>query len=569
MKKRKNFTKDQIGALISMIIVAVWGVWISRLHMDRPLGLEHTEIMFLSAMVPIYLILLPFYGLRVRWSYISGTIVLLGLFLGLIKSILDHTFFFSLSIYNLMTIAVLLIALVCIYFSLRSYLELASVGWLKTTIGIISLLAVSVIVVWQVSTNEMRIVNYNLEQVIHGIQSRIVNIDHDDGRITTLMAEGDIPSMVSAIIVNDEVVSLQGFGEDAEQEKLYAIGSITKSFVATAVLQLYERGQIDLDDDVNQYLPFDVRHPGYPDVPITIRMLLANRSCLAHNTSTYYAFSMGPRLRQWGVENRGWDNLPEVITMTYPDFMVEYLASDGKFYQPENWADCEPSTDFVYSTTGFDLLGYLIVQISGQPLNEYLQENIFEPLDMNRTTATPLDAPGSMAIPYERWYGVLAKTNVELPRSQRRVIGGGGLYSTAGDLANFLLAHMNQGRFGDFQMLKPETIAMMHLQSSETHGDIMQIGYGYGWGLYQEEPRQMWDITFRPRGFQGHGGRTWGYCSAMYMVDDAEGSYGYILLMNHSMVESMDHPWFFSIQMNIQDILLGEAHRYFQDSQNP
>jgi hypothetical protein len=77
----------------------------------------------------------------------------------------------------------------------------------------------------------------------------------------------------------------------------------------------------------------------------------------------------------------------------------------------------------------------------------------------------------------------------------------------------------------------------------------------------------MWDITFHPRGFQGHGGRTWGYSSAMYMVDDADGAYGYILLMNHSMVESMDQPWVFSIQMNIQDIILGEAHQHYQNSQ--
>jgi len=96
----------------------------------------------------------------------------------------------------------------------------------------------------------------------------------------------------------------------------------------------------------------------------------------------------------------------------------------------------------------------------------------------------------------------------------------------------------------------------------------MQIGYGYGWGIYQKEPRQMWDITFHPRGYQGHGGRTWGYNSAMYMVEENQGAYGYILLMNHSMVESMDYPWAFSIQFNIQDSILGEAYRVYQASLN-
>jgi CubicO group peptidase (beta-lactamase class C family) len=173
-----------------------------------------------------------------------------------------------------------------------------------------------------------------------------------------------------------------------------------------------------------------------------------------------------------------------------------------------------------------------------------------------------------MAAPHERWYGVLAKTNVQLPLSQRRIVGGGGLYSTAGDLANYLIVHMNQGRFGEVQLLQPETVALMHQSMSETYGDFLQVGYGYGWSLYQHEPRQMWDIIFRPRGFQGHGGRTWGYSSAMYMVDEKDGAYGYILLMNHSMVESMDQPMYFSVQFNIQDILLGEAYQLYQEVLN-
>jgi hypothetical protein len=71
----------------------------------------------------------------------------------------------------------------------------------------------------------------------------------------------------------------------------------------------------------------------------------------------------------------------------------------------------------------------------------------------------------------------------------------------------------------------------------------------------------MWDFVFHPRGFQGHRGRYWGYGSAMYMVEESDWAYGYILLINTSMVASVDEPWFFGIQANLQDLLLGEAHR--------
>ena len=77
MNNYKTFSIHQIGALITTIILAVWGIWVTWLHMTKPLGIDHTEIVFLSAVVPIYLILVPFYVLRVRWSYISGIIVTL------------------------------------------------------------------------------------------------------------------------------------------------------------------------------------------------------------------------------------------------------------------------------------------------------------------------------------------------------------------------------------------------------------------------------------------------------------------------------------------------------------
>jgi CubicO group peptidase (beta-lactamase class C family) len=264
------------------------------------------------------------------------------------------------------------------------------------------------------------------------------------------------------------------------------------------------------------------------------------------------------------VENRSWEYRQEFETLSYAEFMAGYLGSGGSYYQTENWANCRPGTEFIYSSPGFDLLAHLVEEVSGQTFNDYLQVNIFDPLGMNNTTATPLDTPEKMAIPYERWYGVLAKTNVQLPLSQRRGVGGGGLYTTAANLSNFLIAHMNQGKSGDFQLLQADTVAMMHNRVSGTSGDFMQVGYGYGWGLFQEAPRQMWDITYQPRGFQGHGGRFWGYSSAMYMVEEEQGAYGFVLLINNSMAESLDTPWAFAIQLNLQDFILQEAYRIYQ-----
>jgi CubicO group peptidase (beta-lactamase class C family) len=565
---KNTFTSNHLFSLVTMSIVAIWGVWVSWLHLTRPLGADHMEFLFLSALVPVYVILVPFYALRVRWSYISGMLVLLGLFAGVLKAATDHGLFFSFSAYNLTTILVLLSAGACFYFSLRSYLALPSVGWVKSALGIGCLLFVSSLAVWYVSTNEMGITNFYREQGIHGVQTRTGDIDPLDEKIEALMAEGDIPSLAAAVVLDDEIVWTKGYGEPDTLDMLHDIGSITKPFVATAVLQLYEQGMIDLDDDVSRYLPFNVRHPDYQNVPITPRMLLMNRSCLSHKMGLYDNFVMGSSLRQWSVENRGWEYQETFETLTYAEFMVGYLNPGGPYYQPENWTFCQPGTNYVYSTPGYDLLGYLVEGVSGQPLNEYMLENIFEPLRMTHTTGTPLDNPEKIATPYERFYGVLTKTNVEIPLTQRRLIGGGGLYSTAEDLANFLLAHMNQGRFGDLHLLQPETIAMMHRSKPTSGGDFMQAGYGYGWSIYQEKPWQMWDITFQPRGYQGHGGRYYGYSGTMGMVEADGGTYGLVLLTNTSIVGKFDWSWVFATQNNIQNLILDEAHRLYQESIN-
>ena len=377
--------------------------------------------------------------------------------------------------------------------------------------------------------------------------------------------EGDIASLSAAIVVDGEIVWAKGYGQVDTLDKMHDIGSITKSFVATAVLQLYDQGLIDLEDDVNQHLPFPVRHPDYPDVPITFHMLLSHRSCMAHKPQIYDSYVMGPELRQWSVGQIGWDSWPEFDALSFPEFMAGYLVPGGAYYQPDTWADCRPGAAFSYSTPGYDLLGYLVEQVSGQTFSEYLDEHILAPLEMADTTATPLDHPERVAVPYERFYGVLTKTNLEIPLTQRRLIGGGGLYSTVPDLANFLIAHMNQGAFDGQQILQPDTIALMHRPIRTSGGDFMQIGYGYGWGSYRNEPVQMWDLTFQPRGYQGHGGRYFGYSGAMGMVKEGDGAYGFVLLTNTSIVAKWDTPWVFVTQNNIQNLILGEAYRIYNN----
>ena len=110
-----------------------------------------------------------------------------------------------------------------------------------------------------------------------------------DEKIQIQMDDGGIPSLQAGIVVNDSLVWAKGYGDQPELNIVYMIASISKTFTATAYLQLYEQELIDLDEDVSSYLPFVVRNPNDPDTVITARLLLSHKAGM----QTGYDFGVG------------------------------------------------------------------------------------------------------------------------------------------------------------------------------------------------------------------------------------------------------------------------------------
>ena len=151
-------------------------------------------------------------------------------------------------------------------------------------------------------------------------------------------------------------------------------------------------------------------------------------------------------------------------------------------------------------------------------------------------------------------------SNVPLPYYGNERLGGGGLSTTAPDLAQFMIAHMNNGRHGDNQILEPRTTAMMHSPAISTTADLGMAASGYGWAIRQRQPWQYWGYEFPMRGAQGHGGRDYGYRSSMYFVEEEEGGYGTVILTNTADLFKQDMLWYFAIYLQLEKLLLDEAH---------
>jgi CubicO group peptidase (beta-lactamase class C family) len=207
------------------------------------------------------------------------------------------------------------------------------------------------------------------------------------------MAEKHIPGL-SAVLLKDFKVAWSGhfgyadidLGKPVTEDTLFHIASISKTVTATALMQLWEQGLFELDDPINDYLPFTVAHPDYPNTDITFFMILT------HTAS--FSGGLGPGIT-WGGD------CP--IPLGY--FLEEHFTPGGIYYSLANFNSWEPGTQWAYTDVSIALAGYLVEVISGIELEPYCQEHIFTPLKMDNTSffLANLD-PSDIAVPY-KWQG--------------------------------------------------------------------------------------------------------------------------------------------------------------------
>jgi CubicO group peptidase (beta-lactamase class C family) len=272
-----------------------------------------------------------------------------------------------------------------------------------------------------------------------------------------IMEEHHIPTTTVAVVRNDSITWSKAYGEQKRLDLIYPIASVTKTFTATAIFQLFERDLIDLEDDVNDYLPFSFRHPNYTEIPITFRMLLQHTSGLSKDSDTYWYGVLAEVAEQLGLENP-YEWLP------YPYWIEEYLTLNGSLYEPAVWTSHEPGTYRFYSNFGYDVLGYLIQRVTGQPIWEFLKENIFDPLDMESTGYNYTDFDlAQLATPYIYTFDLDPESsgNTAYPHYNTLNYGCGGLRSNIFDLAKFLLVFMHDGVSSGIRILEEETLRTM------------------------------------------------------------------------------------------------------------
>ncbi len=303
-----------------------------------------------------------------------------------------------------------------------------------------------------------------------------------DGIVPLELARQDIGGAVITIVKDGKPFFAKGYGYSnvkeqkpvSPSETLFRPGSISKLFTWTAVMQLVEQGKLDLNRDVNEYLDFKI--PDAFGQPITLTNILTHTA---------------------GFE----EQVKDLITFEpkSPD-LGQYLKTHipSRIFPPGKVP--------AYSNYATALAGYIVQRISGEPFEQYISEHIFEPLGMTHSTflqPLPPELVPFMSEGYELASGEPKRFEI-IPAGP-----AGALSSSGDDMAKFMLAHLQQGRLGDAQILKPETVKLMHSPLFGLDPAANSMAHGF-----YEESRNGHRII-------GHGGDTIYFHSDLHLVQDA------------------------------------------------
>ena len=562
-RPKERWTLQQIGAAVSIFIICTWSIVVFLIHVYTPSSGDTRELALIGTVASISLLSIPFYLKRVKWSYVGGILATILLFVGAIMIALNRAIFFSPSAYNILVILVYIAGFACLYFSISSFRQRKSGSRRTIIIGICGTILAFALIASLFLTNQSFIRQFTVKSTLERTYSRLERIEELDNKIEYLRQLGNIPSLTAGIVVDDSLVWIKGFGDQEALDTVYNIGSITKSIIATGILQLQEHGLISLDDEASNYLPFQLIHPDYPDKSITIWMLLSHQSGLNSRTIPQETYFNDEDMIEWMVEKQGWTFAEHDSEMPLGEFLENYLVPDGLYYSADVWASVEPGTQFVYANTGYYILRYIIENVTGQSIDQYLQENIFDPLGMTDTGLYFSDAPEKQAIPYLRLFGVLSKTNAELPLYDK-VIGAGGIRSTVPDLARFMIANLNNGQIDDTQLVKPETLTLLHNQVVSSTAVTNMVSTGLGFDKLREEAGQYWGYEYDMHGALGHQGGDFGCNDEWWFVDNEQGGYGVIMLTNVNTYKH-DEALVFATYYKILTLLMDEAVNRYQE----
>ena len=362
-------------------------------------------------------------------------------------------------------------------------------------------------------------------------------------KIESELKRWGLPSVAVGIVKGEEVILSDGFGYASTKDKrkpdgdtLYQIGSCSKAFTATALAILSDQGKLDFDKPAREYLPWLRFKDPYLTEHVTVRDLLCHRTGL-------------PRYDAYWVGN---DCTRREMVETIKNMEAAFPFRSAWNYQ-----------NFCYIAAGM-----IVEAVSGQSWERFVQEQIFDKLDMKRTMVylAPYDADDNRSRPYapedeDTLSGCMEVDNLRFPcENMAEGVGApyapaGGIISCANDMLKWVQFNLNKGKWGDNQIVSERTMHELHrtnmIMDQPPLGNFPERDFcGYGMGWFVE--------SYRGHKLVHHGGNVNGYASHMFIAPEL--GIGGVVLANFNPTRM---TWAFMYDA-MDEFLCGENRNWFE-----
>jgi CubicO group peptidase (beta-lactamase class C family) len=304
-----------------------------------------------------------------------------------------------------------------------------------------------------------------------------------DGLMPLQLEHADIAGAVVAVVKDGKLLFAKGYGYSDYEKKvpvspentLFRPGSISKLFTWTSVMQLVEQGKLDLDRDVNTYIDFKL--PATFCKPTTLRDIMTHRPGLEETIKDLFVGS-------------------EKDIRSIAQYLPAHLPR--QIYPP--------GTIPAYSNYATTLAAYIVQRVSGQQFDDYVEAHVLKPLEMAHAT---FRQPLSDALRPLMSNGYQLASGGAKTFEFVQVAPAGSLSASAESMTHFMIAHLQNGRYGSVQILKPETAVQMHQRQQGWPAAMNAMALGF-----YEESRNGQRII-------GHGGDTQWFHSDLHLLLDA------------------------------------------------
>lgn len=305
-----------------------------------------------------------------------------------------------------------------------------------------------------------------------------------DGMIPQQIQTNDIAGMVIAVVKDGKVIFAKGYGYSNLKDKtpvspattLFRVGSVSKLFTWTAVMQLVQQGKINLDTDINQYLDFHI--PAQFGKPITMRDVMTHTPGFEEAIKDLITFKS--------------DHIP-----TTSEYLKAHLPK--QIFPPGSMG--------AYSNYGATLAGYVVQRLSGEDFDSYIEHHIFQPLGMTHATFRQPLPPNFVP---DMSQGFLRASGGAKPFEIVVTVPAGALSVSALDITHFMIAHLENGTYNGAQILDSATLKEMHSRqyAPDPHVNGMCLGF-------YEDSRNGHRVI-------AHGGDTVYFHSDLHLILDAD-----------------------------------------------